>query len=121
VGDQRSRVGDAIARDAGLKALLQADSPPVRCAAHTALDSVVLVSDPFRIELEGRHDVDPAAPVIDRWQRSATFGHDIKHVWGLLEGSFGFNLEAIVETTEGALQHYFRDGDGWHEDAVIDV
>ena len=56
-----------------------------------------------------------------RWHRSATFGHDIKHVWGLIEGSFGFNLDILVETAAGALQHYYRDGDGWHEGEMIDV
>ena len=60
-----------------------------------------------------------AAP--DRWQRSAVFGHHVKHVWGLVQGSFGFNLDVIVETTDGSLQHYYRDGDGWHEGGVIDA
>ena len=56
-----------------------------------------------------------------RWHHSASFGHDVKHVRGLVQGSFGFNLDVIVETTNGALQHYFRDGDGWHEGVIIDV
>ena len=56
-----------------------------------------------------------------RWHRSAVFGHDIKHVWALLQSSYGFNLELIVETTDGNLQHYVRDGDGWHEGIVINT
>lgn len=60
-----------------------------------------------------------AAP--DRWHRTAVFGHDVKHVWGLVEGSFGFNLDLVVETTNGGLQHYYRDGAGWHEGVPIDV
>lgn len=61
----------------------------------------------------------PSAP--DRWHRSAVFGHDVKHVWGLMQSSYGCNLEVIVETTDGNLQHYQRNGDGWHEGAVIDM
>jgi Papain family cysteine protease len=56
-----------------------------------------------------------------QWRRSATFGRDAKHVWGLLESSFGFNLELIAERTDGAPQHYWRDGAGWHEATVIDA
>lgn len=72
--------------------------------AHGALDNAVLSSPPIK-----------------RWHRTAVFGHDVKHVWGLVQGSFGFNLDVIVETTNGALQHYSRNGDGWHEGVVIDV
>ena len=60
-----------------------------------------------------------AAP--DRWQRSAVFGHNVKHVWGLVQGSFGFNLDVIVETTDGSLQHYYRNGDGWNEGVLINA
>jgi hypothetical protein len=121
VRNEGARVGGAIARNPGLDALLQVDSPVARRAARAALNSAVLVSEPSRLELDTRLDVDPASLVIRRWQRSATFGHDVKHVWGLLEGSFGFNLEVIVETTGGGLQHYYRGGDGWHEGEIIDV
>jgi hypothetical protein len=72
--------------------------------AHAALDNAVLSSPPIK-----------------RWHQTAVFGHDVKHVWGLVQGSFGFNLDVIVETTNGALQHYSRNGDGWHEGVVIDV
>jgi hypothetical protein len=53
------------------------------------------------------------------WINSATFGHDVRAVAGLLEGSFGFNLEVIALRTDNQLQHYWRDGSGWHEGAVI--
>jgi C1A family cysteine protease len=53
------------------------------------------------------------------WMQSATFGHDVLAVAGLLEGSYGFNLEVIVLRTDRQLQHYWRDGAGWHEGAVI--
>ncbi|RSS66669.1 C1 family peptidase [Streptomyces sp. WAC06614] len=53
------------------------------------------------------------------WRRSAVFGHDALSVTGMLQGSFGFNLEVIVLRTDRQLQHYWRDGSGWHEGAVI--
>jgi C1A family cysteine protease len=53
------------------------------------------------------------------WAQSATFGHDVAAVAGLLEGGFGFNLEVIVLRYDRKLQHYWRDGAGWHEGVVI--
>ncbi|MFD9724167.1 C1 family peptidase [Streptomyces sp. NPDC059072] len=53
------------------------------------------------------------------WTRSAVFGHDVTSVTGMLQGSFGFNLEVIVLRTDRTLQHYWRDGTGWHEGSVI--
>jgi hypothetical protein len=54
-----------------------------------------------------------------QWRNSATFGHDVQAVASLVEGSFGFNLEVIVLRTDRKLQHYWRDGAGWHEGVVI--
>jgi hypothetical protein len=53
------------------------------------------------------------------WRQSATFGHDVKAVVALIEGSYGFNLEVIVLRTDNKLQHYWRDGAGWHEGPII--
>jgi Papain family cysteine protease/FG-GAP-like repeat len=53
------------------------------------------------------------------WAQGAAFGHDVQAVAGLLQGSYGFNLEVIVLTTSLQLQHYWRDGAGWHEGVVI--
>ena len=53
------------------------------------------------------------------WYQSATFGHNVQAVAGLVEGSFGFNLEVVVLRTDRQLQHYWRDGAGWHEGVVI--
>jgi C1A family cysteine protease len=53
------------------------------------------------------------------WRLSDTFGHDIRAVASLVEGSFGFNLEVIVLRADNQLQHYWRDGGGWHEGVVI--
>ncbi len=53
------------------------------------------------------------------WRHSADFGHDVAAVVGLCEGSWGMNLEVIVLRTNHQLQHYWRDGAGWHEGVVI--
>jgi len=53
------------------------------------------------------------------WRKSAQFGHDVQAVAGLCEGSWSMNLEVIVLRTGQQLQHYWRDGTGWHEGPVI--
>ncbi len=53
------------------------------------------------------------------WRKTTTFAHDVKSVASLVEGSYGFNLELIVLRTDNKLQHYWRDGNGWHEGAII--
>ncbi len=55
------------------------------------------------------------------WRLGATFGDGhITAVGGLLEGSFGFNLELIVERDDGHVQHYWRDPSlNWHAGEVI--
>lgn len=54
-----------------------------------------------------------------QWRHSADFGHDVRAVAGLCEGSWSMNLEVIVLRNDGQLQHYWRDGSGWHEGPVI--
>jgi hypothetical protein len=54
-----------------------------------------------------------------RWRKSTVFGKNVKQVIGLMEGSFGFNLEVVVLRWDRKLQHYWRDGAGWHPGAVI--
>ena len=85
---------------------------PIHDSIAAVIGSAVLVPDRQGIG---------AMAATTRWHRSGAFGADIKHVWGLLQGSFGFNLEVIVERTDGALVHWYRDGEGWHEGEVIDV
>jgi hypothetical protein len=53
------------------------------------------------------------------WMRSAVFGQNARRVVALVEGSYGFNLELIVETLDGHYQHYWRNGSGWHQGVVI--
>jgi len=53
------------------------------------------------------------------WFHSATFGHDVLAVAGMIESSYGFNLEVVVLRYDRQLQHYWRDGAGWHEGPVI--
>jgi hypothetical protein len=63
--------------------------------------------------------VTPAATSL--WSQSATFGNNIKHVWALIESSYGYDLEVIAELNSGQLQHFWRDGAGWHNGPVINV
>jgi hypothetical protein len=53
------------------------------------------------------------------WRKSATFGHDVKEVISLVEGSYGFNLEVIVLRNDNMLQHYWRAGGVWNEGVLI--
>jgi hypothetical protein len=54
-----------------------------------------------------------------QWRHSGNFGHDVKAVAGLCESSWGMNLEVVALRTDNQLQHYWRDGAGWHEGPVI--
>jgi C1A family cysteine protease len=58
------------------------------------------------------------------WANSATFGtnvagQQVKEVLGLIESSFGFDLEVVAMLTDGSLQHFWRDGAGWHAGPVF--
>ncbi|HFJ9274728.1 hypothetical protein PDL68_23320 [Bacillus cereus] len=53
------------------------------------------------------------------WRKSSTFGHEVQAVIGLLQSTFGFDLEMIVLRSDQRLQHYWRDGAGWHEGQII--
>jgi hypothetical protein len=49
------------------------------------------------------------------WQKSATFGTNqpgktIQQVLGLIESSFGFDLEVIALLSDGSVQHFWRSG-----------
>jgi hypothetical protein len=58
------------------------------------------------------------------WLNSATFGtsvagQKVQAVHGLIQSSFGFDLEVTALLTDGSLQHFWRAGDGWHEGPVF--
>jgi hypothetical protein len=53
------------------------------------------------------------------WQLSATFGKGLDCVVGLLQGSFGLNLELVAQTQANQLVHFWRDGGGWHQGVTI--
>jgi len=53
------------------------------------------------------------------WQLAATFGQGLDCVVGLLQGSFGLNLELIAQTQANQLVHFWRDGSGWHQGVTI--
>lgn len=58
------------------------------------------------------------------WSQSATFdtnvaGQKVQQVLGLIQSSFGFDLELAALLTNGSLQHFYRDGAGWHAGPVF--
>lgn len=58
------------------------------------------------------------------WSMSAQFGTNVAgasvtQVLGLIESSYGFDLEIIVLLSNGGLQHFWRDGNGWHPGPVF--
>jgi len=59
-----------------------------------------------------------------KWKKIVTFstnvaGRHVKQVPGLMQSSYGFNLELVAELDNGKLQHFSRDGSGWHARKVF--
>jgi Papain family cysteine protease len=52
------------------------------------------------------------------WAHSATFGTHVKQVLGLIQSSFGFDLEVIALLENGSLQHFYRNAT-WHAGPII--
>jgi hypothetical protein len=42
------------------------------------------------------------------WTMSASFGQNVQQVLGLIQSSFGFNLELVALLKDGSLQHFWR-------------
>jgi hypothetical protein len=56
------------------------------------------------------------------WQYTKSFGSGITNVWGLIEGSFNFDLELIAQRNDGLLQHFWRDSVGdWHDGPILNI
>ncbi|WP_327654346.1 C1 family peptidase [Streptomyces sp. NBC_00483] len=53
------------------------------------------------------------------WNRSAVFGTGIRRVIGLLQSTYGTNLELIAERTDGQYQHYWRGTSGWSAGPLV--
>jgi hypothetical protein len=58
-----------------------------------------------------------------QWTFAETFGttvvgRQVKQVLGLMESSYG-NLELVAELDDGSLQHFSKDGSGWHARAIF--
>ena len=66
-------------------------------------------------------DVAGEKPLVSLVSPARNESHNIHRCLSSALASTYGNLEVIVETTDGNLQHYQRNGDGWHEGAVIDV
>ena len=59
-----------------------------------------------------------------KWKQSAKFGTNVagrhvKQVLGLMQSSYGFNLELVAELDNEKLQHFSHDGSGWHARTVF--
>jgi hypothetical protein len=52
------------------------------------------------------------------WTNSASFGSNVHSVVGLIEGSFGFDLEVVLLLNDGSLQHFWRDN-VWHAGPIF--
>jgi len=76
---------------------------------------LVVANESGEIEHWWRNNQSPSFP----WAKSATFGGNISRVVCLLEGSFGFDLELVAIHNDGMLQHFWRDGGGWHDGVLI--
>jgi hypothetical protein len=84
--------------------------------------SIVISKPPVAVQLP-QPDVS-ANRDAPQWIRSASFSTNqrerkVKQVLGLVEGSFGFNLEVVAELDNGGLQHFYRDGSGWQSGPVF--
>jgi hypothetical protein len=55
------------------------------------------------------------------WSMSATFGENVREVLGLIQSSFGFDLEVIALLNDGTLQHFWRYASdlSWHAGPVF--
>ena len=54
------------------------------------------------------------------WSHSATFGSNVAEVHGLIQSSFGFDLELIALLKDGTVQHWWRGPDlAWHAGPVF--
>jgi hypothetical protein len=55
------------------------------------------------------------------WSMSATFGENVRQVLGLIQSSFGFDLEVIALLNDGTLQHFWRYASdlSWHAGPVF--
>jgi len=92
-------------------------SPPVMIQGQYGMANEVGPDGNFElcVAMAGRAQHWWRANAWDRqWRLSATFGHDVRVVTGLCQSSWG-NIEVIVLRTDNRLQHYWRDGAGWHE------
>jgi hypothetical protein len=67
-----------------------------------------------RIQHWWRHNLS-----LSPWNLSGEFGDGAARVVGLLQGTYGTNLELIVQRVDGRYQHYWRDGAGWHAGVVV--
>ena len=56
---------------------------------------------------------------VANWQKDQIFGSNVLEVLGLIEGSFGFDLELVALLNDGSLQHFYRAGTTWYPGPVF--
>jgi len=106
------------------------DSPPVMIRSQFgATDETVPGNYELCVAVAGeiQHWWTPGNPqpgITATWSKSATFatnvaGQQVREVLGLIQSSYGFDLELIAELGNGSLQHFWRDGGGWHPGPVF--
>jgi hypothetical protein len=64
--------------------------------------------------------VSPQNPA-STWAMSTTFGENVQQVLGLIQSSFGFDLEVIALLNDGTLQHFWRYSSdlSWHAGPIF--
>ena len=55
------------------------------------------------------------------WAMSTSFGSNVQQVLGLIQSSFGFDLEVIALLSDGTLQHFWRfsSNQSWHAGPIF--
>jgi len=106
------------------------DSPPVMIRSQFgATDETVPGNYELCVAVDGAIEHwwmngNPEPTTSGSWTMSEIFqtdrkGRKVKQVLGMVESSYGFDLEVVAELDNGALQHFSRDGAGWHAREVF--
>jgi C1A family cysteine protease len=103
----------------------QVKSPPVMIEGqYGATDETVAGNYELCVAVNGAiqhwYKVSPENPA-SKWAMSTTFGQNVQQVLGLIQSSFGFDLELIALLNDGALQHFWRYSSdlSWHAGPVF--
>ncbi len=106
------------------------DSPPVMIrSAFGSTDETVPGNYELAVAVDGaiQHWWMPGVPEptnTANWNLGQVFGTNVPgqqvlRVLGLMQSSYGFNLEVFAELANGHIQHFSQDGSGWHARAIV--